>query len=153
MAPGPVPPAPLSSQPGRTQLHAVIQRIYRCSGMPHAGLGWTPVVTLDLGDQSQFCPSPWVEINSPGRLCTARSNCEGLSFQASGVTFCRVCGRAVGYVVLSPDAFANFLGVSSDGPYLNGIYVPHGQPRQHIWSLLVVMIKFMVLYVYPLPLQ
>ena len=125
-------PPSATLQAARENTTAVIQQMFRDA--PCGELGWTPVVTLDLGDQSQFCPSPWVETNSPGRSCTATNNCEGSNFSASGVTYSRVCGRAVGYAVDSPDAFANFNGASIDGPYLDGISVTYGQPRQHIWS-------------------
>ena len=104
---------------------------------PCGGLGWRQVVSLDLGDPSQQCPSPWIETDTPERSCFAQNenNCIGVSFPVSG-TYNRVCGRAVGYGQELPDAFADVVqqGSDIDGPYLDGIVVTHGSPRQHIWS-------------------
>ena len=104
---------------------------------PCGGLGWRQVVSLDLGDPSQQCPSPWIETATPERSCFAQNNfnCIGVSFPVSG-TYNHVCGRAVGHGLVSPDAFANIVQQNSgiDGPYLDGIVVTHGSPRQHIWS-------------------
>ena len=97
---------------------------------PCGRAGWTPVVTLDLSDSSQRCPSA----ASPARSCYSSSsyNCR---FPVSGVTsYTRVCGRATGYAVRTPDAFHPASGASIDTVYLDGISVTHGSPRQHIWS-------------------
>jgi hypothetical protein len=47
-----------------------------------------------------------------------------------------VCGQVFGYSINSPDAFAAINGGADtiDVPYLDGISVTHGSPRQHIWS-------------------
>ena len=75
---------------------------------PCGGLGWRQVVSLDLGDPSQQCPSPWIETATPERSCFAQNdlNCIGVSFPVSG-TYNRVCGRAVGYGQSHVDAFAD----------------------------------------------
>ena len=106
---------------------------------PCGGIGWTPVVSLDLGDPTHTCPSPWIESATPERSCIASSimnNCQGLSFPVSGQTYNRVCGRAVGYAFYTVDAFADFDNHNDiDLPYLDGVSVTYGSPRQHIWSL------------------
>ena len=121
----------------RSNLKADIHQVFLDS--PCGGIGWTPVVSLDLGNPTHTCPSPWIESATPERSCIARNNennCQGRSFPVSGLTYNRVCGRAVGYTLISPDAFADFIYNHSniDLPYLDGVSVTHGSPRQHIWS-------------------
>jgi len=49
------------------------------------------------------------------------------------VTYSRVCGRATGFAVSSPDAFhASSEGIND--AYVDGISITNGSPRQHIWS-------------------
>ena len=102
---------------------------------PCGGLGWRQVVSLDLRDPSQQCPSPWIETDTPVRSCRLNSgSCAGVSFPVSG-TYNRVCGQVIGDGVGTSEAFLESLQVSSiDGAYLDGIAVTHGTPRQHIWS-------------------
>ena len=42
-----------------------------------------------------------------------------------------MCGRAVGYQVQSPDGFYSN---SINAPYVDGVSVTYGNPRNHIWS-------------------
>ena len=84
------------------------------------GLGWTPVASLNMEDSSQQCPPPWVETNTPARSCFApqiRDGCEGVIFPISGMTYSRVCGRAVGYTGSSPDGFVNRFGQNAGTSY------------------------------------
>ena len=65
------------------------------------------------------------------------AGCEGVSFNVSGGTYSNVCGRALGYASGNPDAFADFEGLgngSIDDPYVDGVSVTYGSPRQHIWT-------------------
>ena len=103
------------------------------------GVGSRLAVSLDMGDTSQQCPSPWIEGSSPNRSCFAQNydNCIGVRFPVSGGAYSRVCGRAIGYGTATPDAFFNGYGLndgSINAAYLDGISVTHGLPRQHIWS-------------------
>ena len=121
----------------RSKLKADILRVFLDS--PCGGIGWVPVVSLDLGDPAHTCPSPWIESATPERSCVApnnANNCQGPRFPVSGLTYNHVCGRAVGYAVNTPDAFADFFNQNDINlPYLDGVSVTHGSPRQHIWSL------------------
>ena len=96
------------------------------------------MVSLDLEDPAHTCPSPWIESATPERSCVAPENiniCPGLSFPVSGLTYNRVCGRAVGYAASSVDAFDDYRNLNDiDLPYFNGVSVTHGSPRLHIWS-------------------
>lgn len=101
---------------------------------PCGGVGWTSVALLDLGNPAQQCPTPWVERDAPQRSCTAENSndCRGLTFPVPG-TYNRVCGQIQGYSINSPDAFVS-RDETIDGPYLDGVSVTYGSPRQHIWS-------------------
>ena len=108
--------------------------------IPCGGAGWRPVTDLDMADPSQSCPSPWAESLTPARSCVRSvtpAGCEGVSFNVSGGTYSNVCGRVLGYASGSPDAFADFEGLgngSIDNPYVDGVSVTYGSPRQHIWT-------------------
>ena len=105
------------------------------------GFGWRQVADLDMEVASQQCPSPWIEVSTPARSCASSistGGCEGVSFPVSGGTYTRVCGRVVGYASETLDAFLDYNGLGDgniDNPYLDGVSVTYGSPRQHIWSL------------------
>ena len=119
----------------RQNISEIVQQI-----LTPCGAGWSMVTSLDLSDPSQQCPSPWIQASTPQRSCYANynGNCIGLSFPVSGVTsYSHVCGRIQGHAAGTIDGFKRF-GSAHDGtingPYLDGISVTHGSPRQHIWS-------------------
>ena len=101
---------------------------------------WTQVLHFDMSNTSQQClSSGWTETSSPARSCSASTPtaCPGAFISTSGLTYSHICGRAIGYASGSPDAFADFdnLRISAiNGPYLEGVSVTHGSPRQHAWS-------------------
>ena len=104
-------PCPSSDilESARSNLTADIHQVFLDS--PCGGIGWAPVVSLDLGDSAHTCPSPWIESATPQRSCIApnnTNNCQGPSFSVSGLTYNHVCGQAVGYALNSVDAFADF---------------------------------------------
>lgn len=110
--------------------------------VPDCGSGlWFEVGRFDLRSESQQCPSPWVEMTFPTRSCVVNSTlsgslCEGsLFFSAQGVTYSRVCGRAIGHTesISSYRAFAT-TSQDIDRAYVDGVSVTHGSPRQHIWT-------------------
>ena len=112
---------------------SVIPRLhtFTCGG----STGWRRVAYLNMSDPSQQCPSVWLEITTPHRVCerSNRVNCEGLTYSTGSEQYDQVCGRIIGYQIGSPDAF-NGVSASIDSSYLDGISVTHGSPRQHIWS-------------------
>ena len=110
--------------------------------VPDCGSGlWFEVGRFDLRTESQQCPSPWVEVTSPTRSCVVNSTlngsqCEGsLFFSARGVTYSRVCGRAIGHTerIISHRAFAT-TSQDIDRAYVDGVSVTYGSPRQHVWT-------------------
>ena len=106
---------------------------------PCGGIGWTKVMELDMSDPSQQCPSPWALYTTPQRSCSITSSpgCNGFSLAVPLEAYTRVCGRATGYAVSSPDGFVDLFntGRSIDTGYLDGVSLTHGSPRQHIFSL------------------
>ena len=105
---------------------------YSCGG----STGWRRVAYLNMSNPSQHCPSAWMKITTPHRVCGRRStssSCEGLTYSTDSEQYDQVCGRIIGYQIGTPDAF-NGAGASIDTPYLDGVSVTIGSPRQHIWS-------------------
>ena len=101
-----------------------------------AGL-WYRVAFLNMSDPSQQCPSAWRLVTTNGvracgRLASSGSSCPGTFYFATS-EYQRVCGRVIGYQDKSPDGFSH-LGESVNEPYLDGVSITYGQPRNHIWS-------------------
>ena len=88
-----------------------------------------------MSDSSQQCPSVWREITTPHRVCEKISNtssCDGVNYTTGSELYEQVCGRIIGYQLGIPYAFSG--GQSIDSPYVYGVSVTHGSPRQHIWT-------------------
>ena len=107
--------------------------------VPDCGSGkWVEVVHFDMSNTSQQCPSSWTMASSPARSCFASTptTCPGTVFSTPGWTYNQICGRAIGYSIGSADAFADFYNLRSriNGPYVDGVSVTRGSPRQHVWS-------------------
>ena len=109
--------------------------------VPLCGNGiWRKVVSLNMSDPTQQCPSPWREYNtirSCGRPVGAFS-CVSVTFDTTGFQYTKVCGRAIGYQYYTTDCFYRFVPQSTGTPddnYVDGISVTHGNnPRKHIWT-------------------
>ena len=99
--------------------------------------GWTQVVSLNMADTSQQCPSPWEEYSSPVRSCsrpsTAGEVCTLVSFPVNGKTYQQVCGRVTGYRQGNPDGFDTH-GTRNDENYVDGVTIAHSASREHIWT-------------------
>jgi len=63
------------------------------------------------------------------------SGCSSVFFSTFGV-YSEVCGWVYGYNKGTTDGFYRWgcPGCTIDGPYVDGVSITHGQPRQHIWS-------------------
>ena len=60
--------------------------------------------------------------------------CSSVYFDSLGKEIREVCGMIEAYQWNSPDAFAASSSQTIDGPYIDGISITQGSPRQHIWS-------------------
>ena len=101
---------------------------------------WMRVVDLDMTNHSQQCPSQFKLITSPRRLCGRKTDgfgCDSKVFETHAIQYRKVAGRTVGYEILSNDAFnrhAHCPNCKINQPYVDGISITHGFPRNHIWT-------------------
>ena len=103
------------------------------------GEGWTRVVYLDMTDPNTTCPSGWrYNPGYPKRTCsTGHLTCDSVFFPVSGGAYTSVCGRIKGYQNSRTDAFEvyhNGDATTIEEPYVSGVSLTHGSPRQHIWT-------------------
>jgi len=99
--------------------------------------GWMRIASIDANANS--CPSGWNRTTSPVAACTATSNdagCYSASFSTDDVPYSKVCGMVIGYQKGSTDGFAvyRYPSQSIDGPYVDGVSITYGTPREHIWT-------------------
>ena len=79
------------------------------------------VASLNMNDPTQQCPFAWKLSRN--------------FLYYTGHQYCRMCERAIGYQIGSPDA----IGLSArcrtiDSYYIYGVSITHGSPRNHIWT-------------------
>lgn len=107
------------------------------------GLGYMMVASLNMTQQSQFCPSSLRDFNNScgKRLCGRGSSAPGCSsvfYSTFGVPYNRVCGSIIGYQFSSPNAFFAHQydpSLTIEDTYLDGVSLTYGSlPRIHIWS-------------------
>lgn len=100
---------------------------------------WYRVAYLNMSDPSQQCPSAWRENNTNGlRSCrrpqTSSGSCSSTNYTTDR-EYKNVCGRAIGYQIGTPDAFAlGAVNQSIDSYYVYGVSVTHRIPPSHIWT-------------------
>ena len=111
-----------------------IYPVYTCGGTG----GWRRVVYLNFTDPNTPCPSGWRLTSHSKRTCgrvNTSASCDSVSFPVSGGDYTRVCGRIIAYQDRTTDAFwAHDRVTTIDGPYVDGVSLTHGSPRQHIWT-------------------
>ena len=110
---------------------------YTCGGTG----GWRSAVYLDMTDPNTNCPSGWqltgYSKRTCGRVSTGSRICDSVFFRVSGGPYSQVYGkiRAYQYGVLDGFLAYNHRGQTTiDSPYVCGVAVMHGSPRQHIWT-------------------
>ena len=107
--------------------------------------GWMKVAELDMTNTAQQCPSSLSALSPSGkRLCSREvddAGCSSVNYPTQGIGYSEVCGKVIGYQFGSPDAAAGlvFKDKSIDGPYIDGVSLTHGSPKQHIWSFLAAL--------------
>ena len=108
--------------------------------------GWTRVAYLNMSDPSQQCPTDFrlyneSEVRACGRQNSLVGGCNSVTFSTYDISYSQVCGRVLGYQYASPDAISSNHGDgidpiashnSIDAPYVDGVSITHGSPRQHI---------------------
>ena len=104
------------------------------------GPGWRKVVDLDpLGNRTHECPPSWQTVTLTCSSGLTGLGCASAFFPVSGESYSRVCGRVVGVGLgagSNPDAFdaSHVSQKTIDNPYLDGVSITHGSPRQHVFS-------------------
>ena len=107
---------------------------------------WVLVAYFDMRNPAEQCPREWRGFDSPVRCCgrpaSARSSTPSVYYSTNGFRYSKVCGRALGYQLGSPDCFSSVNGAEPDhetvdGIYVDGVSVTHGNPRTHIWTFAV----------------
>ena len=103
--------------------------------------GWMKVISINVSNTTDSCPSGLKTLTSPKRLCAMNINgagCSSAYLDMHGVQYSRVCGKIIGYQQKSPDAFWPYYGnrrLTIDQTYVDGISITHGHsPRKHIWT-------------------
>ena len=96
---------------------------------------WYQVAHLNMSDPSQQCPFVWKEYNADriracGRPTATSGSCASKSYLTSN-QYSRVCGRVVGYLFKTPDAFGSF---GAHEINFDGINITSGAQHHHIWS-------------------
>uniref|UniRef100_A0A1X7UBV3 Fibrinogen C-terminal domain-containing protein n=1 Tax=Amphimedon queenslandica TaxID=400682 RepID=A0A1X7UBV3_AMPQE len=105
-----------------------------------SGGGWTRLAYLDMSDDTQNCPSGFRLYQSGGvRACgrpvTNSGTCASVQFPSNGISYSQICGRVTGYQYGSPDAVRPD-NTNIDSPYVDGVSITRGSPRQHVWTLM-----------------
>ena len=123
-----------------TAVSSILQQ-YQYNSNCGPGL-WYRVAYLNIMDSAQQCPSNWMEISTPVRVCgrptTTTASCPGEYFSTGSHQYSRVCGRVIGYQNGSADTFALRKSPHTiNDPYVDGVSVTHGMPRNHIWTYAV----------------
>lgn len=111
--------------------------------------GWIRLGILDMDDPATECPSQWRFLSANGKRACGKTS-GGWSwnaqvFEVNGIPYQRVCGKIIGYVYGSPDAF-NRWGSQKwrtvNDVYFDGADVVYGHfdhtinklQYSHIWS-------------------
>ena len=110
---------------------------------PPCGDGpWIPLVLLDMSEDQETCPTSFEFFLEQGvRGCVippaSAPGCASVKFGFNDLKYTKVCGRAIGYQVGSPDAFGHVVHSpedSIDSNYVDGLSITQGNPRLHIWT-------------------
>ena len=104
---------------------------------PSQSRGWLRVGYIS---SSQGCPTGLEQITGGRRkLCrrTVPHGCSSITLFTHGLSYNKVCGRVYGYQRGRTGGFvrSNCPNCTIDQPYLEGVSLTIGSPRQHIWSL------------------
>ena len=102
--------------------------------------GWMRAAYIDMTNVSNTCPQGLTyTVESSTRMCTSShssAGCTSVTFPTRGVSYTKVCGRAIAYQRGSNDGFHNYhsAGQLSLNNYVDGLSVTNGNPRSHIWT-------------------
>ena len=101
---------------------------------------WIRVAELNMSDPSSQCPPNFtLNSNNGVRTCMAMmpsASCTSVFFSMHNVTYSKVFGKIRAYQYGVTNSFKPFNRGNGtiDEPYVDGVSVTYGQPRQHIWT-------------------
>jgi hypothetical protein len=104
--------------------------------MDMAGGGWVRISDVNPA-VSGVCPGNWQYVGGMDVCRRPSSNCHAVSFGAFGVEWAEVRGQVLAYHYNSMDGFHMYNTYDINGPYVDGLSITHGSPRQHIWTYAV----------------
>ena len=115
--------------------HDHLQALVKCGIL---SVKWRCVAYIDTTQGPGQCPSGLMEyVNSTTnqRACgrSVNRNCSSVTYPTGG-SYTNICGRVRGYQFGSPNAFDGIQGKSINDPYVDGISITRGSPRQHVWT-------------------
>ena len=100
---------------------------------------WRRVAYIDTTLGPIQCPSLRehmnVDFGTNQRACgrSIDEGCSSVTYPAGG-NYTNICGRVRGYQFGSPDAFEGLKGKTINDPYVDGVSITRGNPRQHVWT-------------------
>ena len=105
--------------------------------------GWMRIANLNM-TQATSCPTGFRlytngGVRACGRPVSSSGSCVGKIFSSSSIKYSQVCGKVIGYQVGWPDATAlrgNAIRNNINTYYADGVSLTHGNPREHIWTLM-----------------
>ena len=98
---------------------------------PSSDRGWMQVGNIR---SSSGCPDGLEELCAK----TVDVGYSSVIFPTHGISYSKVCGLVYGFNKATSDGFERYSfcpGCTIDDPYVDGVSITHGSPRQHIWSL------------------
>ena len=105
--------------------------------------GWSRIGYLNMSSSHHQCPDKWDEYTKDtGGIRTCRKKlagvgCDSVVIPSLDLPYSEVCGRVVGYQYASTDSYQlSAVKKDIDKPYIDGVSITHGSPRQHIWTLM-----------------
>ena len=101
---------------------------------------WMRIAYLNMSDPSAQCPDGWREVQSSSiRTCRRQldTNINSVNYTSYGISYSRVCGRIIAYQFGTSEGFRGYIFQNQrtlDDPYVDGISITFGHPRNHIWT-------------------
>ena len=119
-----------------SDLNTVLQDFVAPPLSPCGGLGWRRVAYVNR-TEGNSCPGTWLASTYSGKATCYRTTstpvCYSATFNTHEIPYNQVCGRVTGYQLGGTQGFhGNESSINS--PYVDGVRVTHGSPRQHIWT-------------------
>ena len=103
--------------------------------------GWMREAYLNMTDSSEKCPNGFRlysenGVQTCGQPLSSEGSCIGKIFLSGSIKYSQVCGKVVGYSIVSPDGtVGNDINVYNT----DGISLTHGNSCKHMWSLIATV--------------